>query len=73
MHDQQVSTLPTPRGEELIDVKHAAKALGMSAKILTNDALRRRIPCTRRGGRIHFSADQLWGAIQQSSLPVRGH
>lgn len=62
------TTLPL---DELLDVKQAAKVLGISPKTLRTHILHRRITYVKVGARVLFRPDTLWEYIEANTVRPR--
>jgi hypothetical protein len=73
---QLVPNLPPPPStkpslDELLDVKHAARVLGISVKTLRDHVLHRRIDYVKLRGRVLFRPDSLCELIERSTVRAR--
>ena len=68
---QSPTTKSTCKLEDLLDVKKAAKVLGISPKTLRDHVLHRRIDYVKIGGRVLFRPDTLWEFIERNTVPAR--
>jgi excisionase family DNA binding protein len=57
--------------QELLDVKRAAKVLGLSHKTLRDHILHRRVEFVKIGGRVLFRPEKLLEFIEHNTVPAR--
>lgn len=64
-------SVPPPPLIELLDIKRAAKILGISVKTLRDHILHRRIDYVKLRGRVLFRQDTLWDLIDRNTVRAK--